>query len=116
MELINRTKSLKKYLHNLKEHFEHGQPPENVRDKDFFFRVKEETTPIFELLELWEEEALIAVKERKVNVHPQQIESTKENMELLLMHSYYKDLRRRRYMEYYKSILYIFDQLISELQ
>ncbi|RKQ37630.1 DUF1798 family protein [Oceanobacillus halophilus] len=116
MELIMRTEYLINHLHELKDHFENSEAPENIRDKAFFARVKEKTTPIFESLEKWEEEALRVVKERKVNIHPQQINSTRENMELVLMHSYYKDLRRRRYMEYYKSILYIFEQLVDELK
>lgn len=116
MNLQKKTELLTQHLQRLKENFEHGNPPENLRDKAFFLQVKEETTPIFELLGEWEEEALFAVKNRQINLHPQQIMSTKENMDLLIMHSYYKDLRKRRYMEYYKSIIYIFDQTINDLE
>lgn len=116
MNLIRNTELLLKHLMHLHEFFEEGKPPENIRDKAFFLQVKEEVTPIYELVEEWEEQALQAVKNREVNLHPAQINSTKENMDLLIMHSYYKDIRKRRYMEYYKSIRYIFEQIIHELK
>lgn len=115
MDLQKQTEQLKEYLINLKHKFESNDPPEDRRDKTFFLKTKEETLPIYQLLETWEEAALKIIKERKINVHPQQVTSTKENMELLLMHSYYIDVKRKRYMELYNSILYIFDQLLREL-
>ncbi|AIF43602.1 DUF1798 family protein [Virgibacillus sp. SK37] len=116
MDLQDITKTLKHHLILLKNKYEMNEPPASMRDKSFFQQVKEETTPIYDLLEEWEALGLQTVKERKVNVHPHQITSTKENMELLLMHSYYVDVKRKRYMELYNSITYIFDQLIEELQ
>lgn len=110
------TAKLRAHLNRLKERFENTAPPKNRRDRDFFNMVKEETDPVYELLEQWEEATLGIVKQRKVNVHPQQVASTRENMELLLMHSYFIDARPKRYMELYKSITYIFDQLLEELE
>lgn len=115
MELKKQTEQLKEHLSNLKDKFEKNTPPENRRDKPFFLKAKAETLPLYQLLESWEEAALQRVKERKVNVHPHQITSTKENMELLLMHSYYIDVKRKRYMELHNSIQYILDQLLKEL-
>ncbi|QKY69178.1 DUF1798 family protein [Lentibacillus sp. CBA3610] len=116
MNLEQQTKKLKKELERLKDIYEENNPPESKKDKQFFQMVKEQTAPVYELLEKWEEKALQVVKERKVNLHPQQVASTRENMELLLLNSYYVDVKRRRYMELNHSILYIFDQLLSELQ
>lgn len=115
MDLKTQTEQLKVYLENLKGVYENTHPPENKSDKTYFIKVKENTLPIYELLETWEEQALQEVRARKVNVHPQQVASTKENMELLLMHSYYMDVRRKRYMEMNHSIHYIFDMIIREL-
>ena len=115
MELKKHTEKLKQHMNYLKDKFERNEPPKERKDKHFFQMVKKETLPIYELLALWETEALKAVKERKVNVHPHQVSSTRENMELLLMHSYYIDVRRKRYMELNNSIHYIFDQLLREL-
>ncbi|MFC4022978.1 DUF1798 family protein [Oceanobacillus longus] len=116
MELSSQTELLKRHLIRLKAIFEKNEPPESTKDKNFFLKVKDETMPVYELLEKWEETALKVVKERKANVHPQQITSTKENMELVLMHSYYVDARRKRYMELHNSILYVFDLLLEDIR
>ncbi|MUK87301.1 DUF1798 family protein [Ornithinibacillus sp. L9] len=115
MDLTTITQQLKEHLDRLKAVYDKNDPPESNNDKDFFSYVKEKTTPIYELLAVWEEEALKIVKEEKINVHPHQITSTRENMELVLMHSYYIDVRRKRYMELNRSIHYIFDQLLREI-
>lgn len=115
MPTNQQTKKLKHYLHSLKEKFENNQPPKSVNDMEFFLKMKKETAPIYDLLEKWEDTTLHLIKKRKLNVHPHQIKSTKENMELLILHSYYVDARRRRYMELNHSCIYIFDQLLHEL-
>lgn len=116
MKVKCQTKLLKDHLEQLREIFEANQPPESVSDKQFFLKMKDSTSPIYDLLEEWEEQALSFVQERKVNVHPHQITSTRENMELLILHSYYVDARRKRYMELNHSCHYIFDQLLKDLQ
>ena|SRR5690625_2831051 len=116
MQLKLQTKQLKKHLDILKEKFEENNPPKHISDKEFFLNMKEETAPIYELLDNWEEKALAFVKNKHVNVHPHQIISTKENIELILLHSYYIDARKRRYMELNQSSHYIFDQILSELE
>lgn len=116
MELVDYTNDLKDYLSSLKEVYEQTSPPEDRRDKAYFQMVREKTLPIYQLLEKWEELALNVIKEKKISVHPNQIVATKENMELLLMHSYYVDVRKRRYMELHKSVLYVLDQLLRALE
>lgn len=115
MDLIEQTKHLKKHLDILKDKYEKNEPPESISDKPFFLNMKEETAPIYDLLEAWEEQALAFVQDRDVNVHPHQIVSTAENMELIILHSYYVDARRKRYMELNHSSHFIFDQLLDEL-
>jgi len=110
------TQQLKKYVTRLERRYKTGSPPENRKDRQFFLKVKEETAPIYQLLEEWEKDALKLVKERKINVHPQQVTSTKENMELTLMHSYYIDVKEKQFMELHNSIIYIFDQLLREIE
>ena len=115
MELVIQTDNLKQYLDDLKEIYEKNAPPENMNDKEFFNKLKKETAPIYDLLEKWEEKALLFVKNRAVNIHPHQITSTRENMELLILHSYYVDARRKRYMELNHSSHYILDQLLRDI-
>lgn len=116
MELEKVTLSLKQYLNQLMQKYEENNPPEHMSDKAFFLRMKKETAPIYDLLEEWEVQALDQIKNRKMNVHPHQIVSTKENIELIILHSYYIDARRKRYMELNHSSHYIFDQLLRDIQ
>ncbi|HEY4602481.1 MAG TPA: DUF1798 family protein [Cerasibacillus sp.] len=102
---------LKEKLNELCEIYHKGEPPENRRDTQFFSYVKEETAPIFSLLDEWEQACLNAFENKSINVFPGQIQSTKENMELVIMHSYYIDIRKKRYMSYIQSIEYVFDQI-----
>lgn len=113
MELKEITKQLRTILFELRERYETNEPPQNRRDKQFFAMVKEETLPVYKLLDDWEDLASSAVKQRQVNIHPHQINSAKENMELILLHSYYIDARRKRYMELFQSVKFIFDQIIQ---
>ncbi|SDQ55359.1 protein of unknown function [Virgibacillus subterraneus] len=115
MVLELQTKQFKEHVDKLRVRYEQNNPPENKKDKQFFLMVKEYTAPIYVLLEEWEKNTLQVVKDRKVNIHPQQVTSTRENMELLLMHSFYIDAKRKRYMELNHSVLYVLDQLLREL-
>lgn len=116
MDIKEQTIDLKRHLQLLKDNYENNDPPENKKDIAFFNNVKSETEPVYAMLATWETDALEIVKLRKVNVHPHQITSTRENMELLLMHSYYIDVKRKRYMELNHSVLYIFDLLLRDLE
>lgn len=116
MDVKEITIQLKKDLEKLKYRFLTSAPPEDRKDRDYFQMVKEETVPVYQLIAQWEEDALSIVKERKANVHPNQVVSTRENMELLLMHSFYMDTRKKRYMELYRSILYVFDLLLEDIE
>ncbi|WP_041450128.1 YppE family protein [Amphibacillus xylanus] len=95
----------------LRDRFLHHEAPEDPRDSDFFQMVKAETEPYFNLVAKWEELALDAVKSRKVIVHPQQIEATRENFELILLHSYYIDEKPKKFMELVQAIDYVCQQI-----
>ncbi|WP_163537623.1 DUF1798 family protein [Gracilibacillus sp. YIM 98692] len=103
-------------LEYLKKYYLEHEKPENKKDPEFFQFVREQTEPIFEIIDQWYEAAISFVQNRNVYVHPQQIESTAENLKLILLHSYYIDVRRKRYMELYKSVLYVFDLLKNDLE
>lgn len=85
-------------------------------EKEFFQFVKKETNHIFITLNKWEELTLDYIKINKSKVHLNQVIATKENIELMLIHSFYKDMRKRRFMEYYHSSLYVLNELRSELE
>src|SRR5690625_7219527 len=100
--LTELTTKLVKQLESLKQRYEkNDEQPKN--DRAFFEFVKNETEPIFTLIEEWEGLAQKFVEQQGSFLHWHQITSTRENMEALLLHSYYIDTRKRSYMESYKS-------------
>jgi len=115
MTLREKTILLKQQLLQLKSRFFKNDPPESIKDRTFFKQMKEETKSIFQLLNEWESETLTFLQNKQSTLYPQQIEATSENMQMIILHSYYIDVRKRIYMEYFKSTIYVFDQLLSEL-
>ncbi|MDC3415338.1 DUF1798 family protein [Aquibacillus salsiterrae] len=111
MDFLALTNELERTFAQLKDKYLTSEKPLDKRDQAFFNYVKEETTPLYKMIQQWETLAETFVKRREVGVHPQQVVSTKENLELLLLHSYYIDVKRKRYMELYQSIQYVFDLL-----
>lgn len=114
MKLVKITNKLIKDLHFLKDHF--FKTIEMEDEQAFFAYVKGETDSIFEHLHEWEAETLQYIKNNKSAVHLKQVIATKENIELLIIHSFYKDMRKRRFMEYYNSSLYVLNDLRSEIE
>lgn len=112
-EIKDITDELLRYLDISRERFLSNEKPDENRE--FFLKVKEEADPVFDMLDEWEEGSLKLASAGTTELHPQQIDSTKENMRTLLLHSYYRDVRKRRFMEMYKSCYYIFNQLKKEL-
>lgn len=97
---------------NLEKNFLTQDKPENRHDRDFFSYVKRETDPLFDKLDHWYDLSINFIKQTKEGkVYPAQIEKTKENIELLILHSYYIDVPKKRYKELKHSIEYVFQQL-----
>ncbi|MFC4404388.1 DUF1798 family protein [Gracilibacillus xinjiangensis] len=115
MQLLDQIMYLEQILDQLKDRYLTNERPENKRDPQFFQVVKERTNPIFEQIDEWYSSALLFIKKREVQVHPQQLQSTEENLKLLLLHSYYIDVRKKRYMELYQSVKYVFDLLKKDI-
>lgn len=107
------TKELLNELNELQQIYENGKEPS--KDKTFFQHVRNETKVLFDMLDEWEKLAEDFVLQRSSGVHLHQIQATKDNMQTLILHSYYKDVRKRRYMEIYKSCKFIFQQVLKEL-
>lgn len=114
IHVIEITKKLITYTEELETVFNDVNiKPENT--PAFFQFVKEETNSIFSLLDRW-----IAILENALEkgtpiVQKNIILSTEDNMKALIMHSYYKDVRRRRYMEIQRSCIYIYQLILKEL-
>lgn len=115
MVLKEQTNRLIIYLKDLNNRFHTEEPPPSMSDRSFFEKMKKETTPIYKTLEEWTDLAQSAIQNSKITLHPQQIQSTKENIQLIILHSYYIDVRKRIYMEYYQSSIYILKDILTDL-
>ncbi|WP_194841410.1 DUF1798 family protein [Salinibacillus xinjiangensis] len=91
-------------LNNGLERYNQGDAVDK-KDREGFERVKRETKHVFKLIDQWEDEVMENI--HRLDIFPNQVQNTKENMELLLLHSYYIDVRRKRFMELYHSIDYV---------
>src|SRR5690625_5747269 len=100
-------------LNRLKDIF--YEEKSTLEKNEFFNYVRKDSELIFDSLTKWEHAALDFVKLNKSKVAFQQIIATKENIELIILHSYYKDIRKRRYMEYYSSSLLVLKLLSNEI-
>ncbi|QHE54291.1 DUF1798 family protein [Pontibacillus sp. HMF3514] len=108
---------VKKNLDQLKDLFLQSEKPPDRKDRELFEKVKKESKPLFELNEKWADLAeQYTYKVENSVVYPLQIKNTKENFELVILHSYYIDVPKKRYMELYNSIHYVLDQLLDSIE
>lgn len=113
-ELKQITQSLIQFTDELEKVFKDERiKPENT--SEFFNFVKTETEPIFAIVKRWEH-LLSEQGAKKMLIIPEQIiDSTHDNITALIMHSYYKDVRRRRYMEIKRSCIYTYQSVLKGL-
>lgn len=108
---------VKEELDQLKDLYIQSEKPADRKDRELFEKVKVESKPLFELNEKWANlaEQYTYSVENSI-VYPLQINNTKENFELVILHSYYIDVPKKRYMELYNSIHYVLDQLLDSIE
>ncbi|MFD1018447.1 DUF1798 family protein [Thalassobacillus hwangdonensis] len=111
--VIDATNNIRHLIDQLQEKFDQQQEPVDRKDKAYFEVVKKETAPMFELNDQWLELASEYVKNREVKVHPNQVKSTHENIELLILHSYFFDVKKKRYRELNHSVHYVLDMIVD---
>lgn len=112
-ELIVLTKQLKSTLEDLIVIFNNEEQPR--KDKHFFAYIQSETKDIFDQLDMWEELAINEANAGNIRLREEQIVTTRDNITALVFHSYYKDVRKRRYMEINKSCHFILQQILKEI-
>ncbi|WP_347860502.1 DUF1798 family protein [Salimicrobium sp. PL1-032A] len=115
LDLEQTTNQLKETIDSLHDRYLEQSEPVDRTDHAFFEKVKKETAPHFELTKKWFEEAEVFVKDREVSVHPNQVQSTYENIEMLILHSYYLDIDKNRYKDLYHSSHYVLDMVLDNL-
>lgn|SRR5699024_4843228 len=110
-DYIDKTKKLIHALDLLEEKYRSETDVD--RSRTYFNKIKPEVETYLNLLEEWGELAHPLSKKGLLAIFPQQIDATIDNMRVLIMHSYYKDVRKRRYMEMKQSCYYVFTQSID---
>lgn len=115
MSLKKNTEEMKRLIDRQHLRFLNTEGPIDKKSYEFFNQVKKETKPMFQLNHSWMEDAEAFVKNRKANVHPNQVKSTHENMEMIILHSYYLDVQLKRFKELYQSSHYVLDMILSDI-
>lgn len=109
----NMTEELSDYLYRLKNIYEENEKPDKT-DAAFFETVRQEINPYYELIDQWEVAAKQLIKERKIKIFPPQIDATVKSLRAIALHSYYIDVRKKRYMNIKKSCDYVFKLILKE--
>ncbi|MGM0873950.1 MAG: DUF1798 family protein [Bacillota bacterium] len=116
MKLIISSKELLQLMDDCKVRFELiNQKPEKT-EALFFNEVK----PTFELVmnhvKAWKPLAEEWIKEQKPKyIHLSQIESTIDNIEQVIMQSFYKDVNNQRFHNLHHSVEYIINSILTEI-
>ncbi|MCA0970385.1 YppE family protein [Halobacillus litoralis] len=116
MSLEQDTRDLKQLMDERHRMFVESEGPVDKSDRDFFERVKKETSSMFALNTQWFEKAGGFVKNRHTSVHPNQVQSTHENIEMIILHSYYLDVHLKRFKELYQSVHYVLDMMLNDIR
>lgn len=87
-----------------------------LNDREAFKHIQKEVTPHFFLFEEWEKAILHDIRAHALPLHPSLIQSTRENMELIIMHSFYHDTTDARFNELVKSVDVVFDMVLRAYQ
>ncbi|MCP3025894.1 DUF1798 family protein [Halobacillus sp. A5] len=115
MKIQKLTLDVKELIDELHKKFMETEGPVDKNDHDFFHNVKKETKPLFDLTFMWLEAAESFVKNRGISVHPNQVKSTQENIEMLILHSYYLDIDKKRFKELHQSSHYVLDMILTDI-
>lgn len=113
-EVKQLTESLIAYMKKLEIVFNKGEKPTH-NDHAFFEKVRTEINPIYDMVEAWEEKTSYLIQQRKVDLHPKQVDATVKSIKAIALHSYYLDVRKRRYQDIKKSVEYVLQLLLKEL-
>ncbi|MGM0522781.1 MAG: DUF1798 family protein [Bacillota bacterium] len=111
MSILSQTETIDQIKQACFIRYQQDKTPAKLNDRESFSMIKEEVTPQFQLLEQWEEELLTDIKSHALSIHPSLVQSTRENMELIIMHSFYHDTDVKRFNELVKSVDVVIDMV-----
>jgi len=117
INLIKSSQHLLELLQESKQRFESFQEKPEKTEAYFYDQVK----PNFEMMKdksnVWEQLALEWIKEKKPKyIHPSQIESAMENVEQVVLQSFYKDINKQRFNNLHHSVEYLLNNIMDEIE
>ncbi|MCM3652076.1 DUF1798 family protein [Metabacillus litoralis] len=117
MELKMTSKELLQLLTNCKERFELVNTKPEKTEALFYDEVKPTFEKIMNQANAWKPLAEAWVKEQKPKyVHLSQIESTLDNIEQVVLQSFYKDVNKQRFHNLHHSVEYIVNSILAEIE
>jgi site-specific DNA-adenine methylase len=114
-DLVNLTKVLLEKVEESILRLESLKEKEDY-EPDFFGEVKPYADGVHSTIDKWRELALIWIeKENPKYLYKLQIDTAIENIELLIVQSFYKDTRGKRAKEMYQSIVYTLTSINDQI-
>ncbi len=115
--LIKSSLHLLNDLTECRQRFESFQKKPEKTDEYFFNEVK----PTFELIkdksDIWEQYASEWIKKEKPKyIHQSQIDSATENLEQVVLQSFYKDINKQRFHNLHHSVEYLLSTMLAEIE
>jgi len=111
MSILSQTETIDQIKQACFIRYQQETPQAKLNDREAFNVIKREVTPQFQLLEQWEDALLTDIKTHALSIHPSLVQSTRENMELIIMHSFYHDTDVKRFNELVKSVDVVIDMV-----
>lgn len=89
---------------------------EDDYEADFYNEVKPYVDEVMVITDRWMQLANDWIKrENPKHLHPNQIDATHENIQLISIQGFYKDTKSRRFKAMYESVIYILDSIIKKV-
>jgi hypothetical protein len=117
MELIMFSRELLQLLDDCKVRFEKIKQKPEKTESLFYNEVKPAFEMVMNQATKWKPLAEAWVKEHKPKyIHLSQIESTIDNIEQIVLQSFYKDVNNQRFHNLHNSVEYIIDSILAEIK
>ncbi|WP_307335463.1 DUF1798 family protein [Metabacillus malikii] len=111
------SRKLLQELMKCKQRFEQLETKPEKSETYFYHNVKPAFEHIMEIVSLWEPMARkwVLVNKPK-NIHTSQIDSTVENIEHIVLQSFYKDTNKQRFQNMYHSVEFVITAIFTGVE
>ncbi|TYR79948.1 DUF1798 family protein [Priestia megaterium] len=112
-QIIIATKKMYEYNQLAVERLDTIQKDEKY-EVNFFEEVKPYVDCFFQELDQWEQIAADWIKQKKPKyIHRNQVETVKENLQNVVLQSFYKDTKEKRFKKMYHSNKYVLESILT---